>query len=230
MKRAVDTSDFLDLQEAKRLVDGAFGGGTAWYPDEQADLHGASSALARVIVELRKETPVMAIARRLASAGGRPARGAAQPATGGTATPARSEPDGPPRRTIDPRVRDITDWDEVEKALGGRERLRRIDPRVRNITDWGRIDKALAEGGSQRAGGRARGRFSPTSAMWFRDDRVRTKGEIPELGLGPKTEGRVLLAINGPPGYGDRQLAVRFEGKSRPMMVSVDEVEIVEGT
>jgi hypothetical protein len=66
--------------------------------------------------------------------------------------------------------------------------------------------------------------------MWFRDDRVRTKGEIPELGLGPGTEGKVLLTIKGPPGYGDRQLAVRFKGKSRPMMVSVDEVEIAEGT
>jgi len=218
MQRTVDTDDFLSLQEAKRLVDGAFGGGTAWYPDEQADLHGASSALARVIAELRRETPIRAIARRLATA------------YGGTATPA-DESGGRPRRAIDPRVRDITDWDEVETALGERERLRkRIDPRVRDITDWGRIDKALAEGGAQRAGSRARGKFSLTSAMWFRDDRVRTKGEIPELGLSPKTDGKVLLVIKGPPGYGDRQLAIRFKGKSRPMLVSVDEVEIVEGT
>ena len=137
MQRAVDTSDFLDLQEAKRLIDNAFKGGTAWYPDEQADLHGASSALARVIAELRRETPVMAIARRLASTGGRSTRGAAQPATGGTAAPVRGEPDGP-RRTVGPELRNITDWDEVERALGERERLRkRISPELRGITDWG---------------------------------------------------------------------------------------------
>jgi hypothetical protein len=146
MQRAVDTSDFLNLQEAKRLIEEAFHGGTAWYPDEQSELHGAISALARVIAELRRETPVKAIARRLASAGG----GAAQPAPGSPSRPSRSGPDGRPR-TIDPRVRDITDWDEVERALGESERLRRISPELRGITDWGKIDRALGGAGKPAA-------------------------------------------------------------------------------
>jgi hypothetical protein len=178
MQRAVDTSDFLNLREAKRLIDEAFKGGTAWYQYEQADLQEASSALARVIADLRKETPVRAVARRLASQ------------TGGTATPAPEGFDAPVPRRRRPRTPAGTDSRDDDAQRG----------------------------------------FSPTSAAYFEGDRVRTTGRINELGLGPRTEGRVLLTVDGMPGYGSRQLVVLFKGRGRPMMVSVDEVEIAEGT
>lgn len=72
--------------------------------------------------------------------------------------------------------------------------------------------------------------FNPSSAMYFADDRVRTKDQIPELNLPAGAEGTVVMVIKGPPGYGDRQLAVLFKGVGRPMMVTVDEIELAEET
>lgn len=72
MRRRVDTADFRALEEAKVIVDRAFGSeGTQWFPDELNDLHEAASALARAISSLRQETAIRAIAHRiiLATAG-----------------------------------------------------------------------------------------------------------------------------------------------------------------
>lgn len=145
MQRKVDTDDFRSLQEAKRLIDEAFRGGTAWYPDEQAELHGASSALARVIAELRREAPARAAARRLAAAAD--AEGAGSP------PPDWGEPSAASRRR---RLRRITDWGRVDEGLRALEGRERIPEQIRGITDWEKVDRALRRREEARAGGGGR--------------------------------------------------------------------------
>lgn len=66
MQRRVDPDDHRSLVQAKGIIDDAFSSeGTDWFPAEQADLHDASSAMARLLDSLRQEAPVKAIAARI---------------------------------------------------------------------------------------------------------------------------------------------------------------------